>query len=69
VFPFVESLLAWACRCAQIKSVEKHVMAYHPHPEEAIEAIKVLRSTADGDGNGYFQIDEFVDTIMGVTDD
>jgi hypothetical protein len=44
-------------------------MAYHPHPEEAIEAIKVLRSTADGDGNGYFQIDEFVDTIMGVTDD
>ena len=52
-------------RCANLKAVEQHVMEFHTNPEEAIEAIKVLRATADSDGNGYIQIDEFVDTIMG----
>ena len=51
--------------CANINSIEEHVMQFHNSPEEAIEAIKVLRSTADRDGNGYFHIDDFVDPIMG----
>jgi len=50
--------------CAEIASVEDHVMRWHPNREEAIEAIKALRTTADGDGNGYFNFNEFVDMIM-----